>query len=345
MIELLAGNLERVATHLCELGWINADETLTALESAGAGNMNRTLRARTATRSLILKQSVPFVAKYPDIPAPVGRIAVEIAFYRAVRASPALSARLPCVIGYDADNHLMALEDLGDATDFTDVYHHEDRTPTASPRLDLTPRHAAALLDWIGALHGLRIDIDAFPELENRAMRALNHAHIFDIPLRTDNGLDLDAITPGLAAFARELTADTALRGTVAALGEIYLGRASHASAPTLLHGDYFPGSWLRDAQTDVKIIDPEFGFIGPPEFDIGVLIAHLTFAGFGPAELATKLRRYVAPERFSIALAYAFGGVEIIRRLLGVAQLPVREDLTSKQAWLTTARHWIGSL
>jgi 5-methylthioribose kinase len=173
-------------------------------------------------------------------------------------------------------------------------------------------------------------------------MRTLNHAHIFDIPLRAHNGIDLDAITPGLSALANDFHHDAQLLERVAALGAIYLGDASHASTPALLHGDYYPGSWLRHPRLGVAIIDPEFGFIGPPEFDVGVLIAHFTFARIGQTELMTALRNYTAPAGFSLPLALAFAGTEVVRRLLGVAQLPLRADLATKTTWLAAARQFV---
>ncbi len=340
IVDLLPENIEAIEARLRQLGWINPDESLRALEPAGPGNMNRTLRARLQKRTLVLKQSIPFVAKYPSIAAPAERITVEFAFYRATRATPALSRRLPSVLGFDADNCLMALEDLGSSADFTNAYAQS--TVKAAASASIASEHTAALVDWISALHALRIEATQFPELANRAMRTLNHAHIFDIPLRRDNGLDLDDVTPGLAAAARTCSRDTALRQRAAALGEMYLGNAPHASTPSLLHGDYYPGSWLRHARTGVAIIDPEFAFIGPPEFDIGVLIAHFTFAGFAQAETESVLGGYRAPSDFSFSLARAFAGIELIRRLLGVAQLPLSSDLTTKTRWLDIARQWM---
>lgn len=340
MLELVSDNLDDITAHLHRLDWIDPDEFIEALEPAGAGNMNRTLRARLPKRTLVLKQSVPFVAKYPAIPAPPDRIGVEAAFYRATTQPPALSMRLPNVLGFDADNRLMALEDLGESADFTDVYAY--RGDGRTPRADITGGHTTSLLYWIGMLHALRIDAVRFPELENHAMRALNHAHIFDIPLRSDNGIDLDAITPGLGDVAKPLIEDAALREKVAALGDVYLGINALASRPALLHGDFYPGSWLRHPRMGVKIIDPEFAFIGPPEFDIGVLIAHLTFARFAQSDLMMALGSYNAPARFSFPTALAFAGVEVIRRLLGVAQLPLNADLATKQRWLATARQFV---
>ncbi len=224
MIELLAGNRESVTAHLHSLGWITCDESIEALTPAGVGNMNRTLRAHLPGRTLVLKQSVPYVAKYPEIPAPEGRIAVEAAFYRAT-ARAAVSSALPKVLGFDAGSRLMALEDLGDAADFTDLYVDNG----ASVGRDFAAQ-IVALVDWIGLLHELHIDIRQYPELENHSMRALNHAHIFDIPFRAQNASNLDAMTPGLSAIAHNLSTDGEVRKRVMTLGEIYLGKAPHAS-------------------------------------------------------------------------------------------------------------------
>ena len=46
---------------------------LMLIARAGDGNMNCTLRASLGGRTLILKQSRPYVAKYPSIPAPLDR--------------------------------------------------------------------------------------------------------------------------------------------------------------------------------------------------------------------------------------------------------------------------------
>ena len=331
-LELTIDNAPAIGAQLRSLGWIEPDDTLEALQRAGEGNMNRTLRARCRKRSLILKQSVPYVAKYPSIAAPPERIAVEAAFYAATQTSTALIARLPNVLGFDPANRLLALQDLGTASDLTVCY--------ADPAA-ISPAQRAALLDWLGRLHTHHLGrVD--PILANRAMRELNHAHIFEIPLQENNGVDLDAVTPGLAAVAHELRRDESLHSHMQALGEIYLGRAAHASAPALLHGDYYPGSWLADGADGVFVIDPEFAFVGAAEFDVGVLIAHFTFARISQDELAAALAHYRAPQGFSLPLALAFAGAEVIRRLLGVAQLPLPADLTLKAAWLTAACRFV---
>jgi 5-methylthioribose kinase len=335
-MELLADRQAEIESRLRTLAWIAPDEPVLALEPPGAGNMNRILRACLPTRTMVLKQAVPFVARYPQIPAPVERLQVEATFYRLIARQDALSLRTPRVLGEDPANHLLCLEDLGTQGDMTWLY----RPPAAGARPALGGQ-LTALVYWLWKLHALDLQpgrgpAELAPCMANPAMRALNHAHIFEIPFAADNGVELAG---PLRALQRELAADLALRDRAAALGRIYLGNADHASADVLLHGDYYPGSWLTHPTMGVMIIDPEFSFIGAPEFDVGVLMAHLTMAGFNQTEVGMQLRSYMTPPGFSYPLALAFAGMEIIRRLLGVAQLPLATDTATRAAWLQTAR------
>lgn len=71
---------------------------------------------------------------------------------------------------------------------------------------------------------------------------ALNHAHIFDLPFRADNGFDLEAICPGLTALARDIQANHPLVDRAKSIGE----SAYLAPGPVLTHGDFYPGSSRR---------------------------------------------------------------------------------------------------
>ena len=305
-------------------GWVPQDGTVLAVTRAGEGNMNRVLRvtwtdADGTQSSAIAKQSSPVVEKYPDIPAPPDRNLVEVDFYRLTAGVPALATAMPALLGADAAHRLAWFEDLGAASDFADRY---GAATLAQADLD-------ALLRWLSALHALEVDGAAWPRLANHDMRALNHAHIFEIPLDPASAPDVDAHCAGLQASARPLREDPALRRATAELGRIYL-----ADGPTLLHGDFYPGSWLATA-AGPRVIDPEFGFLGRAEFDLGVLRAHLAFVGAPDLSLDA----YTPPADFDETLARGFMGAELIRRLLGVAQLPLEASLAQRTEWLETGR------
>lgn len=282
--------------------------------------MNLTLRLVTDRRSIIVKQARPWVEKYPQIPAPDTRALVEIAFYEAAARRTALHEAMPKLLGSDRDARVLVLEDLGEARDFTSLYAGERLTDT-----DLE-----ALVSYLVALH---VRWKELPKIfTNREMRALNHEHIFRLPLARDNGLDLDAFTPGLRAASEPLKSDSSYVERVTELGELYL-----SDGDVLNHGDYFPGSWLRPA-AGVRIIDPEFCFVGPPAFDVGFMIGHLHLAEQPDDVVDRVLSRYGADEA-TTARARQFAGVEIMRRLIGVAQLPLPYGIEKKRELLELSR------
>ena len=321
-----AGDLKGLAAYLQTRGWLAPDEILRGAGKAGEGNMNYTLRVSTSERSFILKQARPWVEKYPHIAAPWERALIEGRFYEAIAADAQLAALMPRLLGLDAQAHILALEDLGEAQDFTPLYRGAE----------LTEAQLEELAAYLTRLHRLPADVAHKNAFTNRAMRALNHFHIFDFPLQLENGFDLEAITPGLQEAARSLKLDEDYVGIVRNLGELYL-----RDGEALLHGDYFPGSWLKTAH-GVRVIDPEFCFYGPPEFDLGVMIAHLHLAA-QPLRLAQELlRHYAAIRSLNHKLLWQFAGVEIMRRLIGVAQLPIILDLDAKLELLLLARELV---
>lgn len=304
-----------IESYLLDHGFIGDGEAVKEVGCAGPGNMNLVLRVLTTSQNLIVKQARPYVEKYPHIAAPPQRALVEAEWYALAGSRPELASRLPRLQGVDSANNVLVLGDLGPAADLTGLY--------AGERLD--DESLGALVLWLAALHEAFLGDEAARELRNAEMRRLNHEHIFEVPLRAENGLDLDAVTPGLASLAVSLRADRRLRAALADLGSAYLGEGT-----TLLHGDYYPGSWLAVAGGPY-IIDPEFGFFGPPEFDVGVAIAHLELAGQPEATGRRFLAAYEGRVELDAQLAWAFAGAEVVRRLLGVSQLPLSAGLEEK--------------
>ena len=321
-----ARDLESLAAYLKGRGWLGAQEQVLSAAPAGEGNMNYTLRIKTSARSFVVKQARPWVEKYPQISAPAERASMEAKFYSTVQAGDAIARAMPRLLGFDPSARVLVLEDLGASPDFTDVYR------TAS----VTSQEAESLTNWLVHLHKRFRDESFAREFANSEMRKLNHEHIFVFPLRADNGLSPDSITPGLSALAHTLQQDEIYRDRVAMLGERYLG-----AGRCLIHGDYFPGSWLRTSE-GVRIIDPEFCFFGLPEFELGVMIAHLHLARC-PEKLAEDvIRIYLASGAADLGLVRQFTGVEIMRRLIGVAQLPLQYGLEDKRRLLDVSHRMV---
>jgi 5-methylthioribose kinase len=305
---------------LAELGWIPGNHRVASVAIAGAGNMNLVERVTLDDGStLILKRARGWVEKYPDIPAPVSRAGVEAAFYMAVSGSSAGSA-MPAHLGFDEAAAANLFADLGAGSDGMAAY---SGAPIAASDLD-------AVADWMGALHTLSIPEDS--RFTNRAMRELNAVHIFDFPLDPGSGFDVDAITPGLQKPADQLKHDQEFVAAVQAVRALYLGDLPGV----LLHGDLYPGSWLTTAN-GLFVIDPEFCWIGPREWDLGVLIAHLRLSNQPKTFIDRLITRY--GHSVDHQLMNRIAGIEIMRRLIGVAQLPLTIDLAAKTMLLDEAR------
>lgn len=314
--------------YLRQRGWLNTDEVICSLEKPGEGNMNYTLRVITQHRTFIVKQSRGYVEKYPTIAAPADRAVTEGRFYQTVQDIPTLASQMPHLLGIDEENNILVLEDLGAASDFTFLYQ---------PCRLLSDADALTLTHYLSNLHGQFMTHDPDKAFTNRAMRALNNEHITNYPFLEDNGFDLNTIQPGLQELAMPYKRDRDLKRTVQKLGTVYLADAQLTKAVTLLHGDYYPGSWLQTA-SGPKIIDPEFCFLGPAEFDLGVMIAHLMMAGQPPTVLTSVLTNYQRSGGFDERLRQQFTGVEIMRRLIGLAQLPLSLSLDRKRDLLDEA-------
>jgi 5-methylthioribose kinase len=315
---------DQLAEFLQQCGWIAADETVQRIEKPGEGNMNYVLRVRTDRQSFIIKQARPWVEKYPQLDAPIERIVVEAQFYKALSAVAALQSYIPALKGFRADSFIMALEDLGEASDFTDIYKKTEQ---------LSPAELIELVQFISDLHQVPVDQMQVPFPDNQALKTLNAEHIFTYPYLQENGFDLDTVQPGLQTLATTYKKDEALKKQIQKLGEAYLSNGG-----TLLHGDYYPGSWLRTNE-GTRIIDPEFAYVGRAEFDLGVLVAHLKMAQTDDAVIQAGLEAYdVAGKTFDHTLFARFCGAEILRRLIGLAQLPLDLSLEEKEHLLLWA-------
>lgn len=301
---------QTIEAYLRQQKWIQVGDRVLGLEKPGEGNMNVVVRVKMEKGSLILKQSRPYVQKYPQIAAPIERVQVESRFYELAGQNSALDAYLPDVIGFDLEQYTFALQDLGAGADYTFLYQKEAEVPV---------EELEAAVQFLYLLHSTSFsdeDIRHFPD--NMALRKLNHEHLIIYPYLMDNGFDLDTVQEGLQQTSLAYKTDETLKKRVAKLGEIYL-----SAGPTLLHGDYYPGSWLQ-VDGAFKVIDPEFCFFGRAEYDYGVMVAHFKMAQLPTSSIEKALSHYPKGRGFNEQLAAQFTGMEILRRPFFEANTPV---------------------
>jgi 5-methylthioribose kinase len=243
---------------------LNKKVTVNTIEIAGDGNMNFTFRLKFEDGgSIIVKQSPPYCARFPDIPAPEARIISEFKYYELATKDEFLSDHSPALLGLDKENRIAYISDLGSATDFEYLYSQEKK-------LDNTT--CQKLIKYLVSLHNLQIPEDV--SFDNMDMRKLNHEYIFHLPfLADDYAIDLDTVTNGLEKVARQYKTDVELKEAANKLGELYFQKTR-----VLIHGDYYPMSWI-ETNKGLFVIDPEFAFMGLTEIDLGVFLANMVMS------------------------------------------------------------------
>ena len=213
------GDLPSLAGYLGSVGRLARGETVLSAEKAGEGNMNCVVRVRTSGGSFILKPVAALAGEHiRRSPAPFDRALVEgRVFTGSSRRRQSWRGECPGCSGPMIEARTVALEDLGAASDFFPLYARE---------MELPEETLEELVAYLSALHPLApTEPVSFESLTNYEMRALNHEHIFALPLRAENGLDLDAYTgtPGLTTAAAALKADAVVRKKGGGIGQAIL--------------------------------------------------------------------------------------------------------------------------
>lgn len=320
------GDPSAMQSYLTESGVLSKDETILTCDRAGDGNMNCTIRVRTDRNSYIVKQSRPWVEKYPQFAAPWDRACREAEFYQLVSTYSTVAGFMPSLLFFDQKNRVLVLEDIGEGSDYTSVYRGAE----------FSREEIGLLAGFLSALHNQVANPVSGRNLVNREMRELNARHIFFIPLTPNNGLDLESIATGLEKAALDLLRNQAFVHSVAALSTDYL-----SDGPCLLHGDFFPGSLLHTSRGP-KVIDPEFGYFGYAEFDVSVFVAHLILARQKVDRIQWFLEDYRKPDEYNVTRFLKWTGVEIMRRLIGYAQLPLGHAVGSRIRLLELSRRLV---
>jgi 5-methylthioribose kinase len=273
----------------------------------------------------MLKQAGPWPEEHPQSSAPLERANVERCFYQRIAALPEVAAAMPRLLAADQASGCLLFEDLGADEDLCSSYRRDE----------LSSEELRALGRYLRHLHSAA-STQRWAELENRRTRELHHQRVFVAPYRPVEGVDLDGFEPGLERAATSLRNDSNLRQRVVALGERYL-----AGGSTLVHGEFWPGAWVRTS-LGIRIVDPELCGFGDPELDLGVAIAHLVLSRHALGAEQELIEAAVDPAPDLLvheALVAQYAGTEVIRRLIGAEQLPLVPTSGFRASMLDRAR------
>ena len=289
-------------------------QEIVSVEKLTAGNMNLTLRAIDQEgRSLIIKQGREFVEKYPSVPAPIGRTSVEFEYYNTIKRNPFLVKMSPKIISMGHENQILLIEDLGNGIDGISYYNNPDSLQGADLK---------QMINYLSDLHEIKKENVL---IENTEMKKLNALHMFDFPFTNEGRSSLESNFPELSKLSVSLINNKKRLNACTKLKDLYL-----SSGEILAHGDFYPGSFFL-IKDNIYVIDPEFCFWGYPEFDLGIFLGHLLIIGKEKALFDEALKSYLKNNsNIDLSLINQHAGIEILRRLYGVAQLPLQGQFAS---------------
>ncbi|WP_030927137.1 S-methyl-5-thioribose kinase [Streptomyces sp. NRRL S-646] len=343
---------EDIPAYLHERGhWENpADITVREVSD---GNVNRVFLASDAagTRGLALKQALPWVrVAGPSWPLSPDRADAEARAYEQVaKVAP---DKIPAIHGYDPENHALVMEDLSDL---------EVLRTALNEGAAYGPHTSARIGEFVAQLSFATSDF-GMESTDRKALLAVSVnpelCKITEDVVLSEPYIEHEHNhwPPQLDDLAAEFRADTRLRTEVAELRHLFM-----TSGQALLHGDLHTGSVMvgrRDGAEVVRVFDPEFSFVGPIGYDLGLYWANVlvsearaqalgvdgdhsdqlrlsweafeaTFRGLWPSRVDTffddaYLERFL---RRVWTESVGFAGTEIVRRIIGYAHLT---DLTT---------------
>jgi 5-methylthioribose kinase len=238
------------------------------VREVGDGNLNLVFIVTGAAGQAVVKQALPYVRLVGESwPLPLNRSFFE--YNALIRQEARDPGAVPAVWHFDEGQAMIVMEYL---------------TPHVILRHALIEgRRVAALGERMGRFcartlfRGSDLSMQAAARKADLALFAGNVA-LCDI---TENLVFSDPYfeaamnrhTPGLDGIVARLRSDLTLK--VAAQ---HLKMAFAARAETMLHGELHSGS-IMVTDSQIKVIDPEFGTYGPMGFDVGMLIANFLMA------------------------------------------------------------------
>ncbi len=277
---------EMVGRYLASRNFIAPNEAVLRVEPLGAVARNRILRVVTTERSFVMKQFRAWPADDRPAPGPEERFRAETQFYRSARIADCARAALPAVLHQDAQAGCILLEDAGAAL------------PLAGRAI--APEVAAQLGWFLVSLHHHSRSVPSCAHYRNEAVLGWQMARLFCASSTARRGSG----SPWLVRW-RERSGDVrdALDDALAALER---GGAS------LVHGDYTPANWVQNGHGP-RVVDGEFSFFGPPEYDAGTYLGGL-IAGRQDAVSLRAAVEVIAGGcfRYDARLVAAYAGVQL---------------------------------
>ncbi|MCS5732232.1 S-methyl-5-thioribose kinase [Herbiconiux daphne] len=246
---------------------------IASVREVGDGNLNLVFIIEDeAGSSIVLKQSLPHVRTDPSWPMTRERSAREATVLgRHVVADP---RHVPAFYDFDAENYVLAIENLSDHRVWRNELNEGRVHDYAAAEIGAYVARTAFATSPLGLdpLEHKRLIARAVnPELQQ-----ITEDLVFTEPyIEHEHNAVLPANEPDVA----DLRADAALVREMGVAKFRFM-----TTAQSLIHGDLHTGSvFVRaktpDAAASVRAFDSEFGFVGPTGFDLGALWGNFIIA------------------------------------------------------------------
>ncbi|MCE4957763.1 S-methyl-5-thioribose kinase [Macrococcoides caseolyticum] len=329
----------------------NANDTLT-VDEIGDGNLNYVFRVSNGSKSIIVKHS-GVVARISD--------EFKLSTDRTIREGKLLQVHgaivpqlVPHIYAIDEVMKCVIMEDLKDYTVLRQGLIDGHIYPNIG--VDLGTYLAETLINTSDFILSAKEKKALQKETINPELCEISEDLVFTEPFYNNNSRN--EVSDALLPYVEQLLYnDETLKLAVAEAKLKFLNKSQ-----SLIHGDLHSGSVFVN-ETETKMIDPEFGFYGPAGYDVGNVLAHLFFAYSNAqahkrdeqakfiAESITEVLEvfkqkslellqektkdvalkqssvYASYIRSIIEDAYVVCGLELIRRIVGLAKV---SDITT---------------
>jgi 5-methylthioribose kinase len=279
---------ESVGRYLCSRNFVVPGEQILRIEPLSSAARNLLVRVVTSSRSFVIKQfrSWPSSDGRPT-PTAEHRFRAESQFYRTARIADCAKAVLPEVLHQDAQAGCLILEDVGAVR------------PLAGREISAA---IASQVSWfLVSLHHHSRSVPTCAHYRNEAVLGWQMTRLF--------AGSAEAGTGGWLARwrARSDAVRFALEDGLSAMER---GGAS------LVHGDFSPENWVQNGHGP-RVVDGEFSFFGPPEYDAGAMLAGLMLERSAPGTVHAAIEVFARGcFRYDLRLVAAFAGVHLCHRL-----------------------------
>ena len=234
------------------------------------GNVNLLFRVYETHRpeqSVLVKQALPYAWRYPDFKMPVDRSRIEYGILQI--EGQYCPDQVPKVYHYDDENHIMVIEDLNRHQVMREALMQQRRFPKVARHMGVFMARTLFFTSDLYLASGEKKAMVA--RFLNPVLCKVQEDLVFTQPYIPHPN---NRVTPPLQPVVEKwIYADDALRAEIFHFKEQYM---THAQA--LIHNDLHTGSIMLHEE-ETKVIDPEFGFVGPMAHDIGTYFANLALS------------------------------------------------------------------